>query len=250
MDLLGVLRALTLLTRLLLAAALVVVVSRKASRLGVTRWRAWLVVAIAFTVLAVDNAILELLAAAVQDLPKDAALVQVRRAFYNGTYLLHAVLSAALPAALIALAGIGGVRIAGLVAVWAVVVIGALAAGSGALQSWDRLLDTTRVLSVMGSRACLGFLGLMVRGHLSGLDRYLGWFIGVRTVFTILVPTQEVFFQSGGPNAAAQLWHLSQFLQFLTGVIYLAIVLLLLRSLSGARVGQRAAAVPEAHAGL
>jgi hypothetical protein len=163
---------------------------------------------------------------------------------------LHAVLSAALPAALMALAGIGRVRVAGLLVVWAAVVIGALAAGAGALHSWDRLLDATRVLSFIGIPAYLGFLGLMVLGHLPGLDRYLGWFIAVRAVFVILVPIQEVFFQTVGRDAAGQLWHLSQFLQFLTGAIHLAIVLLLLRALSGGRVEARAETVPEARAGL
>src|SRR5690606_24256481 len=130
MDLLDLLRALTLLARLLLAIALVLVVSRKASRLGVTRWRAWLAVAIVFTIVAVDNAVLEVLAAAARGLPEGAPLEEARRSFYNATYLLHAVLSAALPAALMALAGSGRVRVAGLLVVWAAVVVGALAGGA------------------------------------------------------------------------------------------------------------------------
>ena len=102
-----------------------------------------------------DNAILELLEAAVQDLPEDAALVQVRHALYTDLPAAR-VLSAALPASLMALAGVGGVRVTGLVAIRAVVVVGALAAGAGALQNWDRLLDTTRVLSFVGSRHISG----------------------------------------------------------------------------------------------
>ena len=250
MDLLGVLRALTLVTRLLLAAALVAVVSRGARRLGVTRWRAWLVVAIATVVVAADNAVLEALAAAARGLPEDAALVKVRYTVYHGTYLLHAVLSTALPAALMALAGAGWVRTAGLVVVWAAAVIGALAAGAGALQSWDRLLEATRVLSFVGIPAYFGFLGLMLLGHLPGLDRFLGWFIGVRTVYVILVPIQEVYFQHVGRAWAARLWHVPQSFQFLMGAIQLGIVLLLLRSLSAARAASRAAAAPEARAGL
>lgn len=252
MDLLDVLRTLTLLTRLLLAAALVALVWGKAARLGVTRWRAWLTVAIAFTVVAVDNAVLEALAAAARGLPEDAALEQIRRSFYNATYLLHAVLSAAVPAVLMALAGIGRVRVVGLVAAWAAVVIGALAAGAGAVESWDKLLNTTRLLSFIAIPAYLGFLGLMLLGHLPGLDRYLGWFISVRALFVILVPIQEVFFQSVGRVAASQLWHLSQFLQFATAAIHLGIVALVLRSVSGAGAAPGvagAAAVPRAGTG-
>ena len=250
MDLLGVLRALTLATRLLLAAALVTVVLRGAGRLGVTRWRAWLAVAIVFTVIAVDNAILELLAAAARDQPGDAALAKVRSTTYHATYLLHAVLSAGLPASLMALAGTGWVRATGLVVLWGAAVVGALAAGAGALESWDRLLETTRLLSFVGVPAYLGVLALMLLGHLPSLDRFLGWFIAVRAVYVILVPIQEVFFQHVGQAAAAQLWLLPQSLQFLTGAAHVAVVLLLLRSLSAARPGPRAAAAPEARAGL
>src|SRR5690606_9122609 len=162
MDLLDLLRALTLLARLLLAIALVAVVSLKASRLGVTRWRAWLAVAIAFTIVAVDNAVLEVLAAAVRDLPEGAALEEVRRLLYNGTSRVPAGWSAALPPGLWALAGFGRVRIAGLLAAYAAVVIGGLAAGAGALHGWDRLLVATRVLSFFGIPGYIGFLGPMV----------------------------------------------------------------------------------------
>jgi len=250
LALLRALSALTFLTRLLLALALIMVVSRGRRGLGETRWRAWLAVAVVFTVVAVDNAVLGLFEPEVRGLPADAPLMKVWDALYHTTYLLHAVLSAALPASLMALAGSGWVRVTGWVTIWVAVVVGAVAGGAGALQSWDRLLDATRVLSFVGVSAYLGVLGLMSLGHLPELDRFLGAFIAVRTVYAILVPIQEVFFQHVGPFRAVYLWHLPQSLQFLTSAIQLGIVLLLLRSLSAACPGPRAAAAPEARAGL
>nr|PZN89595.1 MAG: hypothetical protein DIU52_12860 [bacterium] len=253
MDLVALLRALNallLLTRLLLALALIVVVSRGRRALGETCWRAWLAVAVVFSIVAVDNAALVLFEPEVRGLPADAPLMKVWDALYHWTYLLHAVLSAALPASLMALGGGGWVRVTGLVAIWVAVVVGALAVGGGALQNWDRLLDATRVLSFVGVPAYLGVLGLLSLGHLPELDRFLGAFIAVRTVYAILVPIQEVFFQHVGPFVAVYLWHLPQSLQILTSAIQLGIVLLLLRSLAAARPEPRAAAAPEARAGL
>src|SRR5690606_17690375 len=229
MDLLELLRGLTLATRLALAVALLVLVSGKAGRLGTTRWRGWVAVAVASAVVAVDNAVLEGLAMMAGRAPEQAVVHTVRRVFYHGTYLLHAVLSAALPAALIGLAGAGWVRWGGWVALWAAAVIGSVAAGAGAVQSWEMLLNTTQLLSFVAIPAYLAFLGLVLLGHLPDLDRYLIWFIGIRAVFVIQVPIMEVFFQSVGREAASQLWHLSQFLQFAMGAAQLGIVLLLLR---------------------
>lgn len=251
MDLLGLLRALTLVARLLLAGALLTVVLRRANRLSPTSWRAWVAVTVVYTVLAADNAVLEVLAAAVRDLPAYARLRWVQFFFYNATYLLHAVLSAALPAVLVAAAGAGRVRTIALLGAAAAVLVGAEGVAGGALETWDRLLRSTRVLSFLGLTAYLSFLGLLLLGWLSGLDRYLVWFIGVRTAFVVLVPIQEVFFEAVGQAEARQLWHLPQFLQFAVAATQLGIVILLLRALRGGRgVPPMRLASPAADAGL
>lgn len=232
MDLLYLLRGLTLATRLLLAAALLVLVSGRVGRLERLRWSCWLVIAVASTVLAVDNAALEVWALAARGLPEDAPLEQARHVFYNATYLLHAVLSAAIPATLIGLLGRAWTRSAGWLLAGAAAVTGVGAAVAGALESWELLLDSTRLLAFIGVPAYLAFLALVLVGHLPVPDRYLVWFVAVRAAFVILTPIQEVFFQMVGRQASRHLWHLSQFLQLATAVACLAIVLLLLGSVA------------------
>jgi len=235
MDLLDLLRALTLAARLLLAGALLMVVLSRADRLSPTSWRAWLAVAVLYIVLAVDNAVLEALWAQVRDLAPKARLRWIHFLFYNSTYLLHAVMSAVLPAVLIVIAGSGRVRRIALVGAAAVVLVGATAAAGGVVETWDRLLRSTRVLSFLGLIGYVSFLGLLLLGWLSGLDRYLVWFIGMRTAFVVLVPIQEVFFEAAGQAEAHQLWHLPQFLQFAMAATQLGIVILLLRALRDER---------------
>lgn len=235
MDLLHLLSRLTLLARLLLAVALLVVVSGRPGRLEQPRWACWLVLAIAFTVMAVDNAILEVWWLATRHLPEEAPLEQARHVFYNATYLLHAVLSAATPAVLIGLLGQARTRRVGWLVAGAAGVTGAGAVVAGALASWDLLLDSTRVLAFIGVPSHLAFLALVLVGHLPAPDRYLVWFMAVRALFVTLTPIQEVFYQMVGRESAHHLWHLSQSLQLAMAVTCLCIVLLLVRALSGER---------------
>ncbi|HEY8469393.1 MAG TPA: hypothetical protein VIL18_07115, partial [Longimicrobiales bacterium] len=126
----------------------------------------------------------------------------------------------------------------------AAAVTGAGAAVAGALQSWDLLLDSTRLLAFIGVPSYLAFLALVLVGHMPAPDRYVVWFVAVRALFVILTPIQEVFFQMVGREAAPQLWHLSQGLQFAMAVTCLAIVLLLMRALVGERrAGRRGGAL-------
>lgn len=236
MDLLLVLRLLTVAVRLALATALIYLVVKQRSTLSRPVWVVWTLIAASMTVFAVDNAAAELLSSLRRDLPEDAQLHQFYFSVYHFSYLLNAVLVALWPAAAIAaLGGRGRLRSA-----WVAVAIGVVAVGgvgllSGTQESWDVLLRFTRILSFVGIGAYLGFWTFFFLGRLPRTDVYLAGFLAVRTIFELLVPVQEVFFQMVGRASSNQIWHVLQFLQVATESATLVIVLALIGALGSGR---------------
>jgi hypothetical protein len=232
-NLLLLLRILTLGARLGLAAALVYLVAVRGGRFASRpQYLAWVAVTVVFAVLAVDNAMLEVLAVATRDLSREAPLRLLSLRAYNLAYLLNAALAAALPLALI-----GCLEPArwGRAGAWAAAAAaGLLGVGgglAGAAGDWNVLLSWTRALSFVGVIGFLTFWTLLLLGRLRA-DAYLIGFLAVETVFVLLLPIQEVFFQGVGREAAEEIWHLIQFLQFGTSTAQLVIVLALLNALA------------------
>ncbi|HLU25149.1 MAG TPA: hypothetical protein VKZ58_05540 [Longimicrobiales bacterium] len=240
MDSLSLLRGLTLAVRVAMTLGIVYVVVRRRDALSRTTHLAWVVLGVLYGVLAFDNLVLEVLAVLRRGQPPDSLIAQTRAFVYNATYLLHAMMSAALPAVL-ALLYLEGTHIRRLcyAVLAAVVLIGAAAIPAGAMEtwanlSWERLLDVTRILSFVAIGGYLGLCALYVTGRLGRVDPYLAVFVGIRTVFILLLPVQEVILQSVGRETAAKIWHLHQFIQLATGVAQFLVVMALILATRGA----------------
>lgn len=230
------LRLLTMAVRLALAAGLISLVVKHRPALARPAWVVWALIAVSYTILALDNTTLELLTFLRRDLPEDAPLERFYYAVYHFTYLLHALLNDALPAAtIVVLVGPGRTRYAfGAVTVGAVgvAVVGLLA---GTQESWDVLLRFTRVLSFIGIGGYLAFWALFFLGRVPRAGIYLAGFLGVQTVFELLLPVQEVFFQMVGRGSADEIWYVLQFLQLAAASAHLGIVLVFTRALGSGR---------------
>jgi len=243
-DWLILLRGLTLAARLGLAVLLVYLVVGPARSLGTEARRTWLLVAVMHVVLAADNAVVEGLRVVVADLPADAALRGVSQRVYDVAYLVNAMMSAALPLALLAVLlraralryALGGA----LVLTFGVAVAGVLA---GALESWARLLGYARVLSMLAASGYLTFWAFLLLGALPRVDAYLAGFLAVRTLFVLLLPVQEAFFQIVGRAGSAEMWELLQVLQLAMAVTQVVIVLALIHVLARGR-GVRSLGAP------
>lgn len=229
------LRLLTMVTRLCLAAALLVLVVKRGASLTGTSRQAWVALASVFTILAFDNLGLEVFAGfnAYGIAPEVAG--PLHKVFYHVTYLLHAVLAAALPAVVLSiyLQARRGVMAAAMLAPVALVTVVAVA--RGALSDWGTLLSHSRYLSFLSIGAFLVFWTFVLLGRVRRVDAYLAGFIAVETLFEVLLPIQEIFFQLAGSSRAKEMWHLSQFLQFATAAAELAVVLAMIGALSRGR---------------
>jgi hypothetical protein len=242
-DALLLLRILTVAARLGLAAALLTLVIRHGRSLAHPARSCWTLVALAAALLALDNLVLEIVAAALAE--RGTALdTQVRYLLYHATYVAHAFMGVLVPLGALALfGGAGRLRRGAVAAMLTGAAVTAIAAGTGALTDWSQLLVHTRLLSFLTVAAYLVFWAAVALGYLARVDAYLAGYLAVDTVFELLLPVQGVFFQLAGREAAASLWHLLQFLQFATALAQLVIVLALLYALAQGR-GLPPVAVP------
>lgn len=230
MDLLVLLRILTLTVRCGLAAALLYLVFGRGRTMSAAARAAWAVTMVVYLVVALDNAAVEGFAVlAWQD--SAPGFEALRLHFYNASYLVNALFSAGLPLALLAVYR-GRRSIPLLLLLPAVVVLAAIGLTTGALERQQVLLHWTRVLSFVGVAGYLGFWATAALGRLRGLDVYFAGFLAVRTVFVLLLPVQEAFFQIMGRPLAGYFWELSEFLQLATGVAETVIVAALLITLA------------------
>jgi hypothetical protein len=234
-DVLLLLRVLTVAARLGLAAALITLVTRHGRALPQPARSCWTLVAMAAALLAVDNLVLETTAAGLAG-GGTALDAQVRYRMYHATYLAHALVGLLVPLAALALFGGAGVlRRGALAGMLAGAAVTAVAAGTGALTDWSGLLVHTRLLSFLTVAAYLVFWASVMLGYLARVDAYLVGFLALDTLFELLLPVQAVFFQYAGREAAANLWHLLQFLQFSTALAQTVIVLALVYALARGR---------------
>jgi hypothetical protein len=230
MDLLLLLRWLTLLARgALLAALLVLLHAGRGGRLGVVLRPAWVLVSWVHGVFMAGSILVEL-----QHLlwPDDRALREVLHELYNTLYLLNGSLDAALPLGLLVLF-LGATRyrrwaLAGLAGVAAT---GAAGIGLGVVRDWDTMMGVSQVLTFQGIAAYLVFHGLFLLKRIPEVDFYLAAFVAVDALFLVLLPIQEVIFQAVGAVAATEIWHLHQILQLAVTGVQVAIALSCINSM-------------------
>jgi hypothetical protein len=223
-DLLFLLRGLTVMVRLALLAVLItLLVVGRGGRLGLVRRPAWGMITWVHGIFALGGLAVEL-----QHLywSADPALMVMGYRVYNKLFLVNGLLDAALPAGVLALF-LSATRyrlwpIAGLLAVAA---SGGLGVVLGALREWETLLAVAQLLTFQAIAAYLVFYGLYLMKRLPEVDFYLAAFLVVDALFLLLLPIQEVFFQVVGVLAAAEIWHLHQLLQLTATGVQVAIVL-------------------------
>lgn len=230
---LAVLRALTLAVRLAFAAAAIIVARR--TRHGVPRplHVAWSLVAGVFTFVAASTLVLESFALTATLVPAQADwLNAVRAAIYNELYLLAGVALAALAALLlVVLVQRRWARRAG--ALLAVVVAGTGLFGliSGGASDWAAMLGVTRILSFEGIAGYLAFCAIFLLGQMPLVGRWLAAIVITETVFELLIPVPEVFFEAVGRADAAAIWPLLQLMQLAAATAQLVFVWGALRAL-------------------
>lgn len=234
-SLIDILFTLTMAGRVALAAVLGWLLVSRGRQLRPRARTVWTFIAVVTLVVVVDNLTYELLQRLEADAAPGSALEGLDAAFFNFSYLLHSVLSMALPAVILERLTDGWRRGLALVALLAAAMLFAAAILAGALPSWEVLLRYTRVFSFLGITCYLGFWALLALGELAPVDVYLAVFLGARTVFIILLPIQEVFFEWVGLEAAAEIWHLNQLLQLAMTVVQLGAAAALLRVLARGR---------------
>lgn len=230
MDLLLLLRGLTVLARVALFTALLVLLHvGRGGRLGVVRRPAWIVISWVHGIFMLGSLAIEL-----HHLfrPEDRALRALWREIYNALYLLNSTLDAALPVALLALfLGAARYRSWPLAGLAVVAVTGLVGLGMGVVRDWEALLGVSQVLSFQAIVAYLIFQGLYLLKRMPEVDVYLAMFVAVDALFLVLLPIQEVFFQAVGVVTAAEIWHLHQVLQLTATGIQAAIVLSCINSM-------------------
>lgn len=224
MDLLLLLRGLTVLARIALLVTLLILLHvSRGGRLGLMRRPAWVVISWVHGVFLASSLIIELLHLF---WPGDPVLKALWREVYNALYLLNGLLDAVLPVALLALfLGATGYRRWPLAALAGIVATAMAGLGMGVVRDWDTLLAISQVLSFQGIAAYLIFFGLYLLHRLPEVDFYLAAFIAVDALFLLLLPVQEVFFQLVGVVAVTEIWHLHQVLQLTATGVQIAIVL-------------------------
>src|SRR5690606_6332329 len=99
-DSLSLLRILTLTIRVALAVTILYVIVRRRGAMSAVTLAGWTAFGVLHAVLAFDNMMLEVLALLRRGLPPESLIVRFRLLAYHATYLLHAVMSAVLPAVL------------------------------------------------------------------------------------------------------------------------------------------------------
>jgi hypothetical protein len=224
------LRALTLTASVLLVVGLfarITLLRRAASRAS----RAgWLVIAGVQCALLMNYGGWELFAV-VGRWVDSAPIRELGKRFYYAAYLANGMLDAMLPAALLVLSvRVGWGRKGSMLLACGIAAAGAISIGRGALWDWGILLTATQIISLLGLGGYLAFCALFILKRLSGIDLYLASFMAVAATFNLVLPIQEVIFQSVGREFAAGIWHLNQFLQVVRYGAQFAIVLASIRS--------------------
>lgn len=227
MSLIAVLRLATLIVRILLAVVCLYMVCR--TDWTGSRKRAWLVVGIAAVVFAASTAAGEILYLGWIGDNRAFGTDALRYSIYHFGYLSNAMVAAALPLLLAGILATGrGVGVFAVLTSLAVFGYASFAVFSGMFQDWDSLMEIARVL---GFVAIIGNLlvWILVVLRKAEIDIYLAGFLVIETLFLLLVPIQEAFFQFAGLDGAREMWGLHQFVQLVACSAQFAIVVAVLR---------------------
>lgn len=236
MELILVLRGLTLLSRLVLAAALVELWVRSGRALPTASRRVWGTAAVVCVLLALDNGMIEALIHLRASLSESAFLSVYYHEIYSATYLFNRLLVTLFPFALLSLVDRswpGRLTLPLAALVMSVVVVFAMR--GGVLSEWAALMAWNQVLTFVGILGYITFCVLSLLGRLPHVAVHLLVFVAIRAVFEVLLPIQEVIFRDLGRDASSQVWHVFQFLQFMTAAGQLAVVVALRRTLVSGR---------------
>lgn len=221
MDLLIVLRVLTLVARALLVAAVYRAVFRRSERGAVPERLVWLGLAGQYTILAITTVMVE----AIWLVKKILPAVRLS-AIYNPSYLFNATTSALVPFLVTAwLTPVALSRRVAQVVAGGVVAIAVLALVTGAGQDWAALMSWTQLLAFIEIGGYLTLWGLMLLGHVRPVNPYVMGLLATAGLFAVLIPIQAEFFELVGKRNAVQIWHLNQVLQLLKVSVELLIVL-------------------------
>lgn len=227
MDLLVVLRGLTLGARLLLVAAAWRAIAHVRERAAGPERLVWITLAGQYAVLAMTTAAVE-----VDWLLHNLLPAARRAAIYNPTYLLNATVTAATPWLVAAwLASLAIARRLAQVMVGGIVAMAVLALVTGAGQDWATLMAWTQVLSFVEIGGYLTFGGLILLGHAGRVNPYVMGLLAAAGLFAVVVPIQAEFFELVGQDHAGKIWHLNQALQLLKVSVELLIVLAYMNSM-------------------
>ncbi len=223
MDLLLVLRVLTLAGRCAtVAAILYIVLARGLERMSPER-SGWAIVGGRYATVLATTVLIELVWL-IKAVAPDSTLYELGRRIYNPAYLLNATVDAVMPFSLVALFAVPrAIRRISAAAVGAVLVFAVIAAMAGALREWTDLMTWTQVIGFVGISGYLIYFALLLLGYLKRVSPHLTGVVLVAGGFAILMPVQAEFFEMVGPAGAWNIWHLNQFLQLVKVVVELAI---------------------------
>jgi len=225
LDLLLVLRVLTLTGWLVLAVGSLYIVLAQGTLLPQPVRNTWLIVAVRHSVVATTTLVVEAVAflSVYGPGPQAAALGML---IYNPAYLLNAVVSAVVPfIAVRFLTRPRTFRRTGLAGSIGAVAIALLAVRAGAASDWTVLMSWTQALSFLEIAGYLLLWALVLLGHLKRIDPYLLGIFAITALYTLLLPVQAEFFEVVGRIDSTRIWHLNQFLQLVVVVTSLLAVL-------------------------
>ncbi|MFW6200999.1 MAG: hypothetical protein ACOC8B_00340 [Gemmatimonadota bacterium] len=197
--------------------------------------RVWRWLALPYGLIALNSVLFELRLALRPHITAPPLAEFLRVTVYQALYLGQTLIGATIPIILLAL--LPRRRSWRRVAWGALVVMVAVAAvgvARDALADWDVLLGSTRVIYFISIAVHLLFWALFALAAVEAVGTHLAVFMAIETVFVLLIPAQEAYFQVLGLAGADQIWHLNQFLQMVTAFAQAGIVIWLLRV--GARV--------------
>lgn len=241
MDWLSILRILTLVARLTLLAAFLVLLIGYGREMTPRARRLWGIAAAVFFIVTLNYVLIELVHRVRPTLPATSLIVVHYTPIYSAVYLLNGTLATFLAFALLGVGGASRGYSTAFLAASALIaglVLGALF--SGALREWETLMDWNQALTYLGLLGYLAFCAFSLMGRMPHVDGYFLAFIGARTLFELLLPIQAIIFQELGRETAATVWHVNLILQFLMAAAQILIVMRLILAL---RAGRRPAPV-------
>lgn len=243
MELLPVMRALTLAGRIGLVGALLYVAAGPFKHVHRTVRGSWGVVAGQHVILALTTALIEVVWVVWAVAPR-SPFVSFALPLYNSLYHFNATVTAVVPYLIVALlAGTAAQRRSAALAAVVVGGLGVVTEISGATRDWGVLMSWSQVFAFVQVGGYLVFWGCVILGRVRRPDAYLLGFLAVEALYAILLPIQAEFFEFVGRARVAEIWHVHAFLQLALVAIQLTIAVACIGVLRGLREGAAAATV-------